>query len=166
MQRKEGSGARLPSARAIGSYVLVLRLGAPQMIEIGALGNISFRSGYYAYVGSALGGLKPRLQRHVSKKKTPRWHADYITSHASLEAVLVIEGARRIECAMAGTLGRHFDCIAHFGCGDCECISHLFFSPSREDMDVCLRSLGASFETRVWLLTPKELRRYLGLKGR
>jgi len=40
-----------------GSYILLIKLDEDKDIQIGKLGNISFKKGYYAYVGSALNGL-------------------------------------------------------------------------------------------------------------
>ncbi|HDO19110.1 MAG TPA: DUF123 domain-containing protein, partial [Thermoplasmatales archaeon] len=47
-----------------GSYAIVMRLDREQNIEVGSLGEIRFRRGYYLYVGSALNGLENRIKRH------------------------------------------------------------------------------------------------------
>ena len=38
-------------------------------IRIGSLGKITFKKGFYAYVGSAMNNLEKRVQRHLRKKK-------------------------------------------------------------------------------------------------
>jgi hypothetical protein len=49
-----------------GTYILILRSELNASVEIGAWGQLAIVSGYYAYVGSALGpgGLLARLSRH------------------------------------------------------------------------------------------------------
>ena len=111
-----------------GSYILVLKLSEDQAIPIGSLKVIHFHCGYYAYVGSALGGLKSRLNRHLRRGKKPHWHIDYLLQRASINNIIVCEAGDRIECTIAQALNRRFDSIAGFGSSDCRCHSHLFFS--------------------------------------
>lgn len=50
-----------------GTYALRPRAEEEQTIEVGALGEMSIRPGWYVYVGSAFGpgGLQSRVLRHV-----------------------------------------------------------------------------------------------------
>jgi len=52
-----------------GTYVLILILPERKKIDVGALGEINFEPGYYAYVGSALGGMEGRIGRHLKRGK-------------------------------------------------------------------------------------------------
>jgi sugar fermentation stimulation protein A len=47
-----------------GSYLLVLELKRSRNIQVGKLGRISFRRGFYIYVGSAMAHLSKRIERH------------------------------------------------------------------------------------------------------
>ena len=62
-----------------GSYVLVLQNDTDFSKQIGSLGDIFFRKGYYVYIGSAMNGLDARIMRHYRSKKKVHWHLDYIT---------------------------------------------------------------------------------------
>ena len=114
--------------RRKGTYVILIALGSDAEIRVGALGTFHFCKGTYCYVGSALGGLDPRVKRHLRKEKVLKWHADYLTSEAEgLEAYISYpdyipecELARiASECGMEPS-------IKGFGCSDCSCDTHLF----------------------------------------
>ncbi|MFC2048178.1 DUF123 domain-containing protein [Chloroflexota bacterium] len=111
-----------------GSYVLLIKLPEEQTITVGRLKVLHFLRGYYAYVGSALGGFKVRLNRHLKQDKKPHWHIDYLLQQASITSIILCQTQQRIECAIAQALGHQFDSIPGFGSGDCRCHSHLFFA--------------------------------------
>ena len=111
-----------------GSYILLIQLPEEQTIAVGSLQTIRFPGGCYAYVGSALGGFKSRLSRHLRQYKKPRWHIDYLLSRSSIGSIILCETEDRTECAIAQALSRRFDSIPGFGSSDCKCSSHLFFS--------------------------------------
>ena len=111
-----------------GSYILLIQLSEGQTITIGSLKAIHFPGGYYAYVGSALSGLKSRLSRHLKENKKPHWHIDYLLQRASISGIILCETGDRVECTIAQALSRQFDSIPGFGCSDCQCHSHLFFA--------------------------------------
>jgi sugar fermentation stimulation protein A len=52
-----------------GSYILILRLPVGRILNIGKLGPIKFKPGYYLYAGSALKNLTQRLERHKIEEK-------------------------------------------------------------------------------------------------
>lgn len=116
-----------------GIYVLILKLDKKTVIRVGKLGTFSFRKGYYAYVGSALGpgGFK-RVTRHFDvasgKNSTRKWHIDYLLPHSEVICAILIPTDGSIECNVARALGRFCTGIQDFGCSDCSCQSHLFFS--------------------------------------
>ena len=111
-----------------GSYVLLIQLPEEQTITIGNLKAIYFPRGYYAYVGSAMGGFKSRLNRHLKSNKKPHWHIDYFLQKAYITETILCETKDRAECTMAQALSHQFDSIPGFGCSDCKCRSHLFFA--------------------------------------
>ncbi len=117
-----------------GSYVLLIQLPEEQTIKIGSLKAVRFSYGYYAYVGSAMGGFKPRLSRHLKGNKKPRWHIDYLLAKAFVTGIILGETKDRVECAIAQALSRQFDSISGFGASDCKCQSHLFFSADESQM--------------------------------
>ncbi|MAG14018.1 MAG: DNA/RNA nuclease SfsA [Spirochaetales bacterium] len=112
-----------------GIYLLTVRLETPQIISTGAKGNIRYNQGFYIYVGSALQGLTHRIRRHMRKKKPLRWHIDYLTTRADSVKGFPIYTRSGLECELALAISR---VIPHrvlgFGCSDCNCDSHLFFS--------------------------------------
>jgi len=117
-----------------GSYVLIMELPRQQTITIGSLSEVYFPGGYYAYVGSALGGVKSRLGRHLNRNKKPHWHIDYLARKAAIADIIIGETNSRVECAIAQALGSQFDSISGFGSSDCHCPSHLFFSAEERQM--------------------------------
>ncbi|MFH1640090.1 MAG: GIY-YIG nuclease family protein [Chloroflexota bacterium] len=126
-----------------GSYLLLIRLAEAQKIRVGALGTIEFRAGFYAYVGSAMGGFGSRLRRHLRKDKKAHWHIDYLLEQASVEYVIISASNMRTECAIARTLSLGFASVAGFGSSDCRCRSHLFYASGEEDIkDGIIRTLS------------------------
>ncbi len=111
-----------------GSYILLIELAEGQIIITGSLKTTCFPGGYYAYVGSALGGFKARLNRHLKSNKKPHWHIDYLLQKAHIDDIIVCETEGRLECRIAGAMGSQFDDIPGFGASDCKCPSHLFFA--------------------------------------
>ena len=127
-----------------GSYILLIELTERQVITVGSLKAIHFPAGYYAYVGSALSGLKSRVNRHLRRNKSPHWHIDYLLQKASVNDVITCGTEDRTECAIAKALGSEFDAIPGFGSSDCQCHSHLFFATGRMTPRVTaiLKALG------------------------
>ena len=117
-----------------GSYVLLIQLPEEQTITIGSLKAIHFLCGYYAYVGSAMGGLKARLNHHLQSNKKPHWHIDYLLQKAAINNIITCETEDRVECTVAQALSHQFDAIPGFGSSDCKCHSHLFFATEEKQM--------------------------------
>ena len=112
---------------ARGSYVLLMSLTEERTITVGGLGPVRFASGHYAYVGSALGGFRSRLNRHLDTGKKPHWHIDYLLAEAVLDAIITGETQEKTECSIARELAQWFASVPCFGASDCHCRSHLFF---------------------------------------
>ncbi|MEA3401619.1 MAG: GIY-YIG nuclease family protein [Armatimonadota bacterium] len=117
-----------------GSYVLILRLDAPAAIRVGALGEVAFEPGAYAYVGSAMGGLEARIDRHLRGDKRMHWHIDYLLAQAQVVDVVRVESDERLECRIASALAAELGSVPGFGCSDCACGSHLFVGQSRASL--------------------------------
>jgi len=115
-----------------GVYVLLIELKTDKEIEIGKLGKLFFKKGFYAYVGSALNNLEKRIQRHLSLEKKMHWHVDYLLNYANITDVFYKETNEKIECNVARKLARNLKGINGFGCSDCNCQSHLFYGSNKD----------------------------------
>ena len=111
-----------------GVYQLHMVLDEPRTIRIGKLGTFLFPAGRYVYTGSAMNGLKGRIERHRKRKKRLHWHIDYFLQYARITDVKVNMTTRRLECAWNKATERlpganHV--APGFGSSDCQCTSHL-----------------------------------------
>jgi Uri superfamily endonuclease len=133
-----------------GSYILVLGLPEKRKISTGSLGAIDFKAGNYAYVGSALGGLESRLNRHLRSNKRLHWHIDYLLQEADICSIVICRTDERNECDIARALGSRFESVKNFGSSDCRCPSHLFRGGGEmaEEIIAALRELGLEPELR------------------
>jgi Uri superfamily endonuclease len=114
-----------------GTYALVFNSSSDQQVEVGKLGRIQIRPGYYVYVGSAFGpgGLKARIAHHRKISEKPHWHMDYLRPALVLKEVWFTYDSRHREHQWAGVLARIGDAtvpIPGFGASDCRCESHLY----------------------------------------
>jgi sugar fermentation stimulation protein A len=120
-----------------GAYLLVMHLTRPRAIMVGKLGEIAFEAGYWVYVGSAMGGLAARTNRHLRKRKRFHWHVDYLRNVATEVRALPIRSSRRLECTLADDLGALLRPGPRgFGSSDCDCATHLFHHGSSPLQDV------------------------------
>ena len=139
--------------RRPGTYVLLYRSRKSSRVQVGQLGPLLVRTGWYAYVGSAFGpgGLYARVSRHVRGAETLRWHVDYLRRVVTPKAAWFAPGPNRLEHLWARALERAPSSeipIGHFGSSDCGCHSHLFFFHRRPNPEllgprVCELSVGA-----------------------
>jgi Uncharacterized conserved protein len=123
-----------------GTYTLVMCLQEGHKLKVGALGEIHFDEGFYAYTGSALGaGGFSRVARHrdvaAGKNRTKRWHIDYLLPFVDIVETVT---SSRIECSVAADIDRELSRVSGFGCSDCHCPSHLHYS---RDFDAMLRTV-------------------------
>jgi Uri superfamily endonuclease len=115
-----------------GIYTLIIKLNKQTEIEVGKLGILKFKKGYYAYTGSALGktGFK-RVNRHLKNSKKKKWHIDYLLQCSKVVRVFKLESEeKKRECEIAAEIGNHFEAIKGFGSTDCKCKAHLHYSTS------------------------------------
>jgi sugar fermentation stimulation protein A len=114
-------------ARDGGSYLLLMRLENDRRLDVGSLGRLSFRRGFYVYAGSAQTNLRKRIERHLREKKTIHWHIDYLRAFAEGVTAVPIRTSDDLEHDLAEALGKISDWfIPGFGSSDCACASHLF----------------------------------------
>ena len=120
-----------------GSYILVINLSENTYINIGALGNLFFKKGFYFYIGSAMGEkgsstIINRVKRHLkpaSDKKT-HWHIDYFLEdeNSVIIRMYLIPSVLKLECKIAQEIFNGSDgYIKNFGSSDCNCLSHLLY---------------------------------------
>lgn len=132
---------------APGTYLLVLRLRAPERLRIGALGEHDCPAGAYVYCGSALGsgGVRARVRRHLEGAAALHWHIDFLLRRAGVDAVWARLETRRLECLWAAALSRSegfTSAVPRFGASDCRCRAHLWRAGiSAAGLDAVLRRL-------------------------
>jgi Uri superfamily endonuclease len=113
-----------------GTYALVLKSSSDPEVEVGKLGRLHVRPGFYVYVGSAFGpgGLKARIAHHMKISTRPHWHIDYLRSILLLNEAWYTYAAERNEHQWADTFSSLRGAtipMTGFGASDCSCISHL-----------------------------------------
>ncbi len=141
-----------------GVYILIIKLDKDTNICAGRLDKLHFKKGYYAYVGSALGtgGFK-RVTRHFNvasgKNRTRKWHIDYLLPHSCVVCAVLLPTDEALECTVAKTLGQFSEEIPGFGCTDCACRTHLFFSGT-DLKDSIVRTCSKLIENESIIISP------------
>jgi len=123
-----------------GAYVLIIKLDSDKEIQIGKLGKLFFKKGFYSYIGSAMNSLEGRIKRHLNPDKKLHWHIDYLLKHSKIINVFYTESQDRIECDIAKKFSKKLESIEDFGCSDCKCKSHLFCRSYSEIKNCCSSS--------------------------
>ena len=137
-----------------GIYTLVLLLDRDREIEVGSLGIIQFKEGYYSYTGSARGpGGLTRLDRHKrvlqGASSVRRWHIDYLLPYTSMVEAAVTRTSADLECRIARRIGSELKVVPRFGSTDCRCPGHLHFSISLEQIQDVVRRAHRYHETKL-----------------
>lgn len=122
-----------------GIYLLIIDSNYPIEVEVGALGDIGFHEGRYIYVGSAQNGVEKRVERHLRDDKRKHWHIDHLLEEAQVKEVMGYGEKKKGECRTAAILKEKFSPVEDFGCSDCRCDSHLFYS--EEDVDSLIEKI-------------------------
>ena len=135
-----------------GTYVLVLSSRSTDLIQVGRLGALQLQSGFYVYVGSALGpgGVHARLAHHRKLSLRPHWHIDYLRLHTRVEGIWYRLDDRRLEHAWAEHIKSAKGAavpLVGFGSTDCGCESHLFFFEQRFSRERFRQVLGTGIRT-------------------
>ncbi len=117
-----------------GAYQLILRVPATRL-SVGALGTWEVDEGTYVYSGSALGGVRQRVLRHLRPAGAIRWHIDYLRAVGRIIAIRFVLSPHRLECSLHEAAMRvpgAREPIPGFGASDCRCQSHLALLPGCE----------------------------------
>jgi Uri superfamily endonuclease len=133
-----------------GSYILLVELATKKDVFVGKLGYVSFPKASYAYVGSAMNGLRARLARHLRREKKLHWHIDYLLKEAEVEEIILCQGEERVECSLAQALAGKFQSVSGFGSSDCKCRSHLYFASEKDRLKArvaeAVKQAGLAYE--------------------
>ncbi len=117
-----------------GSYCLIVEVNNEKAITIGKkLGKVTFKKGFYVYVGSAMNSLTARINRHLSDEKKLHWHIDYLLKNAEITDVIYTQSSEKVECDLSNYLSKKTVGIKDFGCSDCKCESHLYYFKNRKE---------------------------------
>lgn len=115
-----------------GTYALILQTKLTASLQIGRWRQIDIEPGYYIYVGSAFGpgGVRARVARHCRTDKPKRWHIDYLREFVTPLAAWISYEPEKLEHGWAQVLYNKNETspILGFGCSDCSCYSHLFYT--------------------------------------
>jgi len=133
-----------------GSYILLAELATGKDIIVGKLGYISFPKASYAYVGSAMNGLRARLVRHLREQKKLHWHIDYFLKESEIREIILCQTEERLECSLAQALAKECQSIPGFGSRDCKCESHLYFASEKDRLkakvEEAVKQAGLEYE--------------------
>ncbi len=151
---------------------MTLRLARPAALAYGGTKH-RFATGWYVYVGSALGGLEARVGRHLRTSRVRHWHIDALLANGEVVDVQFMRASQHetrntkqetdlSECAAAAAVAawRGAEPVPGFGCSDCKCPTHLFRFPAtptgsllasgvRPQLDEIFRRLGAHYENHA-----------------
>ena len=140
-----------------GTYALVLRSLTSARIQIGRWGRLDIYPGYYIYVGSAFGpgGVSARASRHCRAAKTKHWHIDFLREFAFPIFVWYSYAPVHLEHRWANALARLADItpVKGFGCSDCKCETHLFFTTKEPDKTALASAVADPI--KLWVCEPR-----------
>lgn len=129
-----------------GTYALILKNSENRNVQIGRWQALDIEPGFYIYIGSAFGpgGIKARVSRHFRRSKPMRWHIDFISSITKPVSAWYTCRSKRVEHDWAQTFLKipDFRPIKGFGCSDCRCFSHLFYSKKQPELKKFEAMLG------------------------
>lgn len=121
----------------VNTYILLIRNNADVRIDVGSIGETKFRKGWYGYVGSSRSSDFTRLTRHsevsTGQNDTRHWHIDYLNGHINTDIERAYTSTNKGECETAEEMDKLMS-IEDFGCSDCDCDSHLFYTEVLEDL--------------------------------
>jgi Uri superfamily endonuclease len=133
-----------------GTYAVIFQCLSKATQQVGKWGMISLKEGYYIYVGSAFGpgGVKARVSHHIRSTTKPNWHIDYLRSFMRPVTVWHTYDRRRLEHRWAKGFFKMNDMLSFqgFGCSDCDCYSHLFFTSKKPQPAGFFNALAGDIE--------------------
>jgi Uri superfamily endonuclease len=136
-------------------YVAAAWVPRAQIVTVGALGPLTLRRGWYAYVGSARRGRRARVARHMRACKPLRWHADYLFAlHPATRAWLIDTTAPAAECTLAAALaaaapGLSRTAMGSFGASDCGCPGHLVYCRTLAELCAAVATAAATLNAEA-----------------
>ena len=126
-----------------GTYAVVLRSCSQRKVVVGRWGDLEVVSGYYIYVGSAYGpgGVRARVSRHCRRSKRKHWHIDSLSEFLRPVEAWCSYHSVHLEHQWAKALASmaRMSPIQRFGCSDCRCCSHLFFTARKPALAALFR---------------------------
>jgi Uri superfamily endonuclease len=127
--------ARLEIQAGPGTYALFLVCASVCRIQVGRLGRLRTKPGYYAYIGSAFGpgGIYARIAHHIRSANRCHWHIDYLRQITQPVSCWYTHDPIRREHEWAGLVAALPQAeipLVGFGSSDCRCRSHLIWLPS------------------------------------
>jgi Uri superfamily endonuclease len=143
-----------------GTYTLVLSSSVEKPVNIGKLGTLFLKPGFYVYIGSAFGpgGLKARIKHHFSYSTRPHWHLDYLRPALSVCEIWYTYDQTRREHQWAAIHSQTRGSILPlpgFGSSDCRCLSHLLFYKSKPSGNHFRRKIRAEFNDHARFMIEK-----------
>lgn len=133
-----------------GTYAVIFQCHSKAKQQVGQWGMMSLRKGYYVYVGSAFGpgGVKARVSHHCCNTKKPNWHIDYLRKFMRPVNVWYTCDPRRLEHRWAKVFLKNnvMSPFRGFGCSDCDCYSHLFFTFKKPETAIFFNALPGDIE--------------------
>jgi Uri superfamily endonuclease len=126
-----------------GTYALVLNSPGEATVQIGRLGKIRLRRGWYVYVGSALAektGVLRRVGRHADLMRPKQWNIDFAKPYLRLLEIWFTHDPARRECTWSAAVGGLPGAEVHlkeFGGRDCRagCPAHFYYFAERPTLD-------------------------------
>ena len=129
-----------------GTYIIVTEARRAFTCQVGKLGKLAGRKGYYFYVGSALGsgGIKSRVNHHLQISTNPRWHFDYLRPFVTPLRIWYCSSLNRYEHQWAAVLAALPNAViplTKFGATDCQCDAHLYYFKRAPDIQIFRKAL-------------------------
>ncbi|UCD77522.1 MAG: GIY-YIG nuclease family protein [Desulfobacterales bacterium] len=133
-----------------GTYALVFCASMEKAVNIGKLGTLFLKPGFYVYIGSAFGpgGLRARINHHLNNFTRPHWHMDYLKGCLNLTEIWYTHDRVHREHQWAETLEQTRGASAAlpgFGSSGCRCHTHLLFFGSKPPCSRFRRKVHARF---------------------
>lgn len=119
-----------------GVYQLLIRLRRRTVLNIGALGSMTFSPGWYVYTGSARSGLHQRVRRHLRRDNRKHWHIDHLLPAADRVEAFGTTDRNVFECELHRSTSAGKRTMPHFGASDCRCGSHLTYFRCRPTLQL------------------------------
>jgi endonuclease-3 len=150
-----------------GAYVLIIDIDKPVEVQMQFLGDVTFRSGIWVYIGSAMGdgstNLENRIQRHFRSEKTVYWHIDHLLDRGvKLRNAYWAESPTHAECDIALELDSRGAFEAgprRFGSSDCKrgCPAHIFRFKSETGIEDAIESVFTNLGLKPSMTTDGSL---------